>query len=241
MLDINPVPRSAQQQEEPTKPVINQPRQGGNVYNTQNSHVGPTKLPKNIFMESGEEISKLVGTFTLIVLILILVAAGGLYWFKTQKQAQLANKDKLVQELKAQLNTPELKAIDAQATRYSLGLKELATLMSGSTKYSEVFSRLDALTPNEIILNNFSINNKGVIQISGQTDIMDNVATYVKSLQNAPELSEVILSKNQLSSTTTDEPENYGFSITAKINNKQLTKDKNSTQAGESNATDQTS
>lgn len=219
MLDINPTKQSEQVESSESmvqntitsqpKPVFESPAGFGNR---------EQKTPRNIFMESEEKNSKMVGIFTIIILVIFLAVAGVLYFLHSQKSSQLATKNTKIEELKTQLAKPELAQIEEQATRYSAGLKELSGFIGNSPSYSLLLKRLGELTPNEIKLTNFSVDAKNKILISGKATDNMQLSAFIKSLQNAKEFSDVTLDKNQLTSEDLSNGAYFNFGISANLN-----------------------
>lgn len=145
------------------------------------------------WMDEKEDTTKLLFIFTLVVLVIAIGFWAYLYFAKVQKNSQLATLNSQYDELKTQMAQPEIALINETATRLSGGLKSLNQLVAGQVMYSQFFTELDKLVPNDVVVQNISIDEKNNVLLSANAPNLEQSAKLVKSLKNAPFLSDFIL------------------------------------------------
>lgn len=225
MLDINPITNVKDNLEPtPQNPQQEEKKSIGSILGIgkKSDKLSPKDNPlrdTELYME--ENPTKLVFYFTLGVSLLVLAFGIYLYFNKSIKNQELITKQKVQQDLNIQLKTPEYARIDALAKRYSLGLDQLSSTLSSQYQYSKLFTHLEQITPNDVVIESFNIDKKNQAKITAVTNNLDESAKFIKSLENSDYFTNVVLSSDQ-QTTSKDNSKQYNISLTVKINSKML-------------------
>jgi hypothetical protein len=117
-----------------------------------------------------------------------------LYFAKVQKQSQLTTLNAQFDDLEVQMSQPGIALIDQTATRLSGGLDTLNKLISNQILYSQLFTELNKIIPNEVVVQNISIESEqNIVNFSANAPTLDDSAKLIKSLKNADFFSNVVL------------------------------------------------
>lgn len=191
----------------------------GVIKPAENSNPEPASQPlprPSLEFPSIEPEKNFLGIFSIIALVIVLVAAIGLYIMKANKNSLLSTKTAEANGLIQQLNTPPLNSLNQQIIDLENGLGVFQSAMQGKVYYSKMFSELGRITPKNVRLTAFSMDETGAIKVSGEADDFSSVAKFVKSMQDSPDFSGV-----KLVSSTVSETVGTGkvtFSVTSKVN-----------------------
>lgn len=213
VLDINPIKKDSnfdssqfsQNQSANSQSDVknNQDKMPLKALNTD--YLKKSSTPEPEFLES-DDTSKAIFYFSLVAMFLVLAMAGYLYFsIKTQNE-ELKTKERMQADLEAQIADPNLKEVNDLATRYSIGLDELSSLINNPIQYSLLFDELEKITPTDVMLVTVNIDEKYAYKISAKTNNLESSAKFIKSLEKSSFFETVFLSNNQLSN---DETNNY--------------------------------
>lgn len=188
--------------------------------------------PEPEFLES-KGISKVVFYFVLVVLFLVLALGGYLYFEKKTKSEELKTKEKIQADLEAKIAAPELVEVDSLASRYSLGIDEISSLINKPITYSILFDQMEKIIPNEVALSSFDIDEKQNYKISAKGPDLVSTSKFVKSLEKSSFFETVFLTNDQLSST--EDETTYNVSVQGVVDKTLLIpkKDNSSDETGE--------
>lgn len=171
MLDINP---SAKDRE-----------------NSQNSALVNEAEIASLTQVSQESYIKI---FCLIILAIFVIMAIWLFILANYKSNILKNKELILADLQSQLQSQELKNIAETTDRMSSGLKQIASLMKNRSIWSAAFGELQTVTPSDITLRNFLVEEKdGKAKIEGLASSYDNVSLFLAALTKSAKFSQVKL------------------------------------------------
>lgn len=246
MLDINPINKNVETQNQMVQNQANTNAgedQGASVKVVENDKkpiktIGSDFMskantaPEPEFLES-KGISKIVFYFVLVSLFLVLALSGYLYFLKKTKGEELKTKEKIQADLEAKIAAPELVNVDALASRYSLGIDEISSLINKPITYSILFDQMEKIIPNEVALSSFDIDEKQNYKISAKGPDLVSTSKFVKSLEKSSFFETVFLTNDQLSST--EDETTYNVSVQGVVDKTLLIpkKDNSSDETGE--------
>ncbi|MCL5795163.1 MAG: PilN domain-containing protein [Patescibacteria group bacterium] len=177
----------------------------------------PLVTPKEI---SNEEIEKSVSYFSIIAVIIVLVATAVFYGLTVYKKSQLKYKETVYNSALAKLNVKDVSDVDKVAQELQRGLAVLQNILGNQYNYSKLFQEIQKDTPKNVKLNNFSVDDKGDIKMDGEGGNYDAAAKTMASYSQSEMFSDVkLVSSNTV---TTTNGSKVAFSLTMKLNKSQL-------------------
>ena len=208
MLEINTTNSNAAKPEE-------NPNKNGNNIKSQ-----PMPRPSLEFPAIEPE-KNYLGIFSIIALFLVLISAVGIYIMKANKNSLLETRNTEANNFIQQLNTAPLDSLNKQIVDLQNGLTIFQTAMQGKIYYSKMFSELEKITPKNIRLTTFSMDENNTVKMGGEANDFSSVAKFIKSLQNSSDFTAVQLVSSNVSELS--ESGKTTFTLTSKLNTNALT------------------
>lgn len=151
------------------------------------------------------------GKFIVIIVELITISA---FVYRYKLDAELIDiQDKINNELVPYIQSLKDNEILIRQTQFQL--QTIKTIKSASVDYAQIFSKIALLTPQSIRLTNISLDAlspaKTDLTISGITPSNLELSTFIKTLQNDPIFSNIILTNISFEGETS-------FIITGNVN-----------------------
>lgn len=160
--------------------------------------------------------------FSVLAVILIIIVAIGLYVIRLTNASALKTKDAEMQSLSDELGTNPLKDLDLQMIGLQAGIIAFQRVVSGELYYSKLFTELEKRDPKNVKLTAFSLDDKGLIKLSGEASDFTSIAKLIRSLENSSMFDDVKL----VSSTSADSKTGakLTFSLTLSVKTSELKK-----------------
>lgn len=135
------------------------------------------------FLEK-ENSNKLIFTFTLFALILVVIFLTIVYFTKETKASKLKTEERIGEELNQKLNQKDMKELNNQIERYSIGLDKLNTVMNDEKKVSQLLVYLEKKISNEVTIQNLSLDEKNLLKLTILSNDLSVVSKVCASLEN---------------------------------------------------------
>lgn len=156
-----------------------------------------------------------LGIFSIITAVIVVVAGIFLYILKETKASALKTKEAEAQELQQQLSISSIKELDDKVQVLQTGLQVFQSALAGKVYWSKLFLELEKATPKNVKLTNFSLDEKKVVKVTGQTDTHQAVAKLIRSLQESSKFTDIKLISSALAET--GEGNKIDFALTLKL------------------------
>ena len=153
--------------------------------------------------------------FSIIAVILVLLTAVGLYVLKSTKASAFKTQEAEMQMLTDQMGSSPLVELDKQITDLQNGLVLFEAAINSEFYWSKMFTELDKTDPKSVKFTAFSVDENGIMKLSGQTADFVNIAKLIRSMENSAMFTDVALVSSTSAETVSGN--NINFIITYKI------------------------
>lgn len=135
-----------------------------------------------------------IKTFSLIIMAIFAAMAIFISILANYQSNIFKNKELILVDLETQLQSKELTGTAETIGRYSNGLKQIASLIKNRSIWSAIFSELQLVTPQDITLRNFLVEEKdGKTKIEGSASSYDSLSLFLAALGKSAKFSSVKL------------------------------------------------
>jgi Tfp pilus assembly protein PilN len=144
---------------------------------------------------------QIILVFSLIILGIFVVVAILVFALASSKSTILKNKESIYSDLTSQIKSnADLSSVDQQYKNIDKGLKIFNSYSAQKTNWSIFLKELQQATPQSIVFNNISVNEKTkTVSSTGQTDSFSDVSLLVASLRSSDKFANIKLSSANLS------------------------------------------
>lgn len=169
---------------------------------------------------SNEEVEKSISYFSIVTVIIVLLATATFYGLTVYKQSQLKYKDTVYTSAIAKLNVKDVSDVDKIAQELQQGLGVLKIAIGAQYNYSKLFQEVQKDTPKNAKLNNFSVDDKGGVKLDGEAGDYNGAAKTMASFENSDMFSDVKLVSS--TTATTANGSKTTFSLTMSLDKSKL-------------------
>lgn len=147
-----------------------------------------------------------------LVMVLLLSAAGGWFWYLNNLESKLADIAQQRQQLKQQL--AEVDQLEQRISDKQAQLKELQAVVNNRLRWAKVFDDVGQNFPKELWLESLATQGENLLVIKGRGDSLADVGVLVHQLDGLPYFDAVVLNQMQESDQY---PESVDFQVTARL------------------------
>ena len=162
-----------------------------------------------------------LNSFGYIVFIVVVVEFALMIGMNLYQTSRIKQYNEKITATQATLATKEHSTINKQVDEIISGQTQLEAVLASKTKWSTFYTKLNAITPQNVRISTLTINEDGSIQASGETTTLSSLAKALVVWQNGVGDKKSPFSTVKLASngyTTGDKARLVTFSITGTIN-----------------------
>lgn len=218
MLDINPNPDYGQPFVPPQTPASTPPPSSGSPPPTTPLSPSSTVPSPDTYQTSEtiqtkpktQLIASLVLNIPIIAAILSGIIAGILYGLFYYNQIVLSKNKNQIKQLDQEIE--KNKDIEAQSLSLKVQLDNIQSLLNQKPSWSKFFEEFNQIIPKNVRLTTLSVDEKNLINLTGETVDYNAVAIFLASLRESKKFTEITLT-----STSTIPQKGVLFNASAKI------------------------
>lgn len=161
-------------------------------------------------------------TFSILILIIVILATAGVYALIMFRNSQIGALNSAITKDKQKLASSDLKQTEEILLNLKKQIETLKSFKQSQALFSKLLTTIQSATHQKIKFSSVAVSPEGQIDFSGESENYQTLAKFIVSLRKNQLFGEVKLNSSSLVQST--DKTRVSFAITAKIKNSLLIK-----------------
>lgn len=130
-----------------------------------------------------DDVAKPLDSFGRIIFLIIVVEIVVMFGLKIFQESRIKSLNEQLTERKNELKTPEFSTLNNQVEEVLAGSAKLTEVLASKVKWEVFYSRLNSLTPKNVVLTSINISDGGTFKADGETASLSSLAEALVAWQ----------------------------------------------------------